>query len=162
MILRVLLPLQLLGTPKHALAFHVFPAAGQMFRSSFNVKALLRSSLSGRAMLPVQQQQQQRTAKALAVATARDSSTGIARATTSTIEEEKSNTRVLGNDGQWIDYEKAFKHPPRGNEVCMYDVQIERFHPFALDGQHTLLVLGYLDYSVPTTKATSAVLSRLP
>lgn len=113
MILRVLLPLQLLGTSKHALAFHVFP--GHMFRSLFNnnVRVLLRSP---RAMLQplqqLQQQQQQRTAQRT---TAR-SGAGVARATDTAGTVEPSNACFLGNDGQWIDYEEMFKHSWRGNE----------------------------------------------
>ena len=120
MILRVLLPLQLLGIPRHVLAFHVFPAARHMFRSSFNVKALPRSSPSARATVLAQrhqkqqqQQQHKRTGKTLAAITARESSTGMARITDTT--QEASSACFLENDGRWIDYEEAFTS--RGNEV---------------------------------------------
>lgn len=112
MILRVMFPLQLLGIPKHALAFHALP--GQMFRSfNKNVKILLGSP---RTTLQHHQGTAKRTAKALA-STAR-SSTGVARAIDSTGTIESSNAFFLENDGRWIDYQETFAS---NNEVKEQD-----------------------------------------
>lgn len=106
MILRVIFPLQLLGIPKHALAFHVFP--GQMFRSfNHNVKILLRSPRAT-VQQPLQQQQRTSTRTANALASTARGSAGVARATDSTGTIGPSNALFLGNDGRWIDYQETF------------------------------------------------------
>ena len=116
MILRVMFPLQLLGIPKHALAFHVLP--GQMFRSfNNNVKFLLGSPRT--TLQQLHQGTAKRTMKALAW-TVR-SSVGVARATDSTGTIEPSNAVFLENDGRWIDYQEIFASNTRSNEIKAQD-----------------------------------------